>query len=124
MSTINQLIRKKRLKKKRTSKSVSLGGCPQKRGVCLKVYKMNPRKPNSARRSVAKVRLYNKKKLIAFIPGIGHNLQRYNDVLVRGGRAKDLPGIRYTVIRGKLDSIGIFGRRHGRSKYGSLHPRK
>lgn len=124
MATINQLVRKKRSKKTRTSKSVSLGGCPQKRGVCLKVYKMNPRKPNSARRSVVKVRLYNKKKLIAFIPGVGHNLQRYNDILIRGGRAKDLPGIRYTVIRGKLDLLGIYDRRHGRSKYGTLHPRK
>lgn len=124
MATINQLIRKKRSKKIRVSKSVSLGGCPQKRGVCLKVYKMTPRKPNSARRSVVKVRLYNKKRLIAFIPGIGHNLQKYNDVLVRGGRARDLPGIRYTIIRGKLDLLGLIDRRHARSKYGTLHPSK
>jgi small subunit ribosomal protein S12 len=124
MATINQLIRKKRSKKIRVSKSVSLGGCPQKRGVCLKVYKMTPRKPNSARRSVVKVRLYNKKRLIAFIPGIGHNLQKYNDVLVRGGRARDLPGIRYTIIRGKLDLLGLLDRRHARSKYGTLHPSK
>jgi small subunit ribosomal protein S12 len=124
VATINQLIRKKRSKKIRVSKSVSLGGCPQKRGVCLKVYKMTPRKPNSARRSVVKVRLYNKKRLIAFIPGIGHNLQKYNDVLVRGGRARDLPGIRYTIIRGKLDLLGLLDRRHARSKYGTLHPSK
>jgi len=124
VATINQLIRKKRSKKIRVSKSVSLGGCPQKRGVCLKVYKMTPRKPNSARRSVVKVRLYNKKRLIAFIPGIGHNLQKYNDVLVRGGRARDLPGIRYTIIRGKLDLLGLIDRRHARSKYGTLHPSK
>lgn len=124
MATINQLIRRKRSKKIRVSKSVSLGGCPQKRGVCLKVYKMTPRKPNSARRSVVKVRLYNKKRLIAFIPGIGHNLQKYNDVLVRGGRARDLPGIRYTIIRGKLDLLGLLDRRHARSKYGTLHPSK
>jgi small subunit ribosomal protein S12 len=124
VATIKQLIRKKRSKKKRVSKSVSLGGCPQKRGVCLKVYKMTPRKPNSARRSVVKVRLYNKKRLIAFIPGIGHNLQKYNDVLVRGGRARDLPGIRYTIIRGKLDLLGLLDRRHARSKYGTLHPSK
>lgn len=124
MATINQLIRKNRSKKIRISKSVSLGGCPQKRGVCLKVYKMAPRKPNSARRSVVKVRLYNKKSLIAFIPGVGHNLQKYNDVLVRGGRARDLPGIRYSIIRGKLDLLGLIDRRHARSKYGSLHPSK
>jgi small subunit ribosomal protein S12 len=124
VATINQLIRKKRSKKIRVSKSVSLGGCPQKRGVCLKVYKMTPRKPNSARRSVVKVRLYNKKRLIAFIPGIGHNLQKYNDVLFRGGRARDLPGIRYTIIRGKLDLLGLLDRRHARSKYGTLHPSK
>jgi small subunit ribosomal protein S12 len=124
VATINQLIRKKRSKKIRVSKSVSLGGCPQKRGVCLKVYKMTPRKPDSARRSVVKVRLYNKKRLIAFIPGIGHNLQKYNDVLVRGGRARDLPGIRYTIIRGKLDLLGLLDRRHARSKYGTLHPSK
>jgi small subunit ribosomal protein S12 len=124
MPTINQLLKKKRLKKFRSSKTVTLGGCPQKKGVCLKVFKMNPRKPNSARRSVAKIRLYNKKKLIAFIPGVGHNVQRYNDVLVRGGRAKDLPGVRYTLIRGKLDLYGIYDRRHGRSKYGTLHPDK
>jgi small subunit ribosomal protein S12 len=85
---------------------------------------MTPRKPNSAKRSVVKVRLYNKKKLIAFIPGIGHNLQKFNDVLVRGGRCKDLPGIKYTIIRGKLDLYGIFGRKRGRSKYGSTDPNK
>jgi small subunit ribosomal protein S12 len=124
MPTINQLLNKKRSKKAKRYKTITLGHCPQKKGVCLKVFKMNPRKPNSARRSVAKIRLYNRKTLTAFIPGEGHNLQKYNDVLVRGGRAKDLPGIRYTVIRGKLDSYGIATRRHGRSKYGTIHPFK
>ena len=124
MPTINQLLRKKRSKKSKKYKAITLGHCPQKKGVCLKVFKMNPRKPNSARRSVAKIRLYNKKTLTAFIPGEGHNLQRYNDVLVRGGRAKDLPGIKYTVIRNKLDLYGIATRRKGRSKYGTLHPNK
>lgn len=124
MPTINQLLRKKRSKKSKKYKAITLGHCPQKKGVCLKVFKMNPRKPNSARRSVAKIRLYNKKTLTAFIPGEGHNLQRYNDVLVRGGRAKDLPGIKYTVIRNKLDLYGIATRRKSRSKYGTLHPNK
>lgn len=124
MSTLNQLLKKKLIKKIRKSKTVVLGGCPQKKGVCLKVFKMSPRKPNSANRSVVKVRLYNKKRLTAFIPGEGHNLQKFNDVLIRGGRAKDLPGIRYTLIRGKLDLYGTPNRKHGRSKYGTLHPNK
>jgi len=124
MLTINQLVKNKRSKKSKKYKTITLGHCPQKKGVCLKIFKMNPRKPNSARRSVAKIRLYNKKTLTAFIPGVGHNLQRFNDVLVRGGRAKDLPGIRYTLIRNKLDLYGIATRRHGRSKYGTLHPKK
>jgi small subunit ribosomal protein S12 len=124
MPTINQLLKKKRLKKIKKSKTASLGGCPQKKGVCLKVFKMNPRKPNSARRSVAKIRLYNKKKLIAFIPGQGHNLQKFNDVLIRGGRVKDLPGIKYTLIRGSLDLYAVPNRKHGRSKYGTLNPVK
>jgi len=124
MPTINQLLNKKRSRKVKRYKTITLGHCPQKKGVCLKVFKMNPRKPNSARRSVAKIRLYNKKTLTAFIPGVGHNIQRYNDVLVRGGRVKDLPGVRYTLIRGKLDLLGIYTRRHGRSKYGTIHPDK
>ena len=124
MPTINQLVRKNRFKKSKKYKTITLGHCPQKKGVCLKVYKMNPRKPNSARRSVAKIRLYNKKTLIAFIPGEGHNLQKFNDVLIRGGRGKDLPGIRYTLIRNKLDLYGIGDRKHARSKYGTLHPYK
>lgn len=124
MPTINQLARKNRIKKSKKYKTITLGHCPQKKGVCLKVYKMSPRKPNSARRSVAKIRLYNKKTLIAFIPGEGHNLQKFNDVLIRGGRVKDLPGIRYTLIRNKLDLYGIGGRKHARSKYGTLHPYK
>ena len=124
MPTINQLLKNKRSKKIKKSKTVVLGNCPQKRGVCLKVLKMSPRKPNSANRSVVKVRLYNKKRLTAFIPGEGHNLQKFNDVLIRGGRAKDLPGIRYTLIRGKLDLSGIPNRKHARSKYGVMHPDK
>ena len=124
MPTINQLLKHKRLKKLKKSKSVILDKCPQKKGVCLKVFKMSPRKPNSAKRSVAKIRLYNKKRLIAYIPGIGHNLQKFNDVLVRGGRTKDLPGIRYTLIRGKLDLYSVPDRKKSRSKYGTLHPKK
>jgi len=124
MPTINQLLRTKRSRKIRKKKAVALGGCPQKKGVCLKVLKMSPRKPNSARRSVAKIRLYNRKRLTAFIPGEGHNLQKYNDVLVRGGRVKDLPGIKYTLIRGTLDLLGIFTRKRGRSKYGTIDFKK
>lgn len=124
MPTINQLLRKKRSRKIRKKKAVALGGCPQKKGVCLKVLKMSPRKPNSARRSVAKIRLYNRKRLTAFIPGEGHNLQKYNDVLVRGGRVKDLPGIKYTLIRGTLDLLGIFTRKRARSKYGTIDFKK
>jgi small subunit ribosomal protein S12 len=124
MSTINQLLKKKRSKKLKKYKAIILGHCPQKKGVCLKIFKLSPRKPNSARRSVAKIRLYNRKILTAFIPGEGHNLQKFNDVLVRGGRTKDLPGIRYRLIRNKLDLYGIATRRHGRSKYGTLHPYK
>jgi small subunit ribosomal protein S12 len=124
MPTVNQLLKFKRLRKRRKKRTVALGGCPQKKGVCVNVFKMNPRKPNSARRSVVKVRLYNKRRLIAFIPGIGHNLQKYNDGLVRGGRAKDLPGIRYTVIRGSLDLAAVPFRTRGRSKYGVIHPDK
>lgn len=124
MPTINQLLKTKRSKKIKKSKTVTLGSCPQKKGVCLKVFKMSPRKPNSARRSIAKVRLYNKKRLTAFIPGEGHNLQKFNDVLIRGGRVKDLPGIRYTLIRGALDLYAVPNRKHGRSKYGVLHPNK
>jgi small subunit ribosomal protein S12 len=124
MPTINQLVKYKRKRKIKKSKAVGLGGCPQKKGVCLKVFKLNPRKPNSARRSVAKIRLYNKKKLTAFIPGIGHNLNKFNDVLVRGGRVKDLPGIRYTLIRGQLDLLEVPFRKHKRSKYGTMNPNK
>jgi small subunit ribosomal protein S12 len=124
MSRISELlIIKKRSRKIKKFKVKALGGCPQKRGVCLKVFKMSPRKPNSARRSVVKISLYNKRRLIAFIPGMGHNLQKFNDVLIRGGRAKDLPGIRYTLIRGKLDLYGA-DRVHARSKYGVIHPNK
>lgn len=124
MPTINQLCRNIRTRRKKKCRTVALGQCPQKKGTCLKVFKMSPRKPNSAKRSVAKIRLFNKKQLIAFIPGIGHNIQRFNDVLIRGGRAKDLPGVRYTLIRGKLDLLPVPGRVHARSKFGVTHPQK
>lgn len=125
MPTINQLTKiKKRLKKRTKNRTAALGGCPQKRGVCVRVFKLSPRKPNSADRSVAKVRLYNKRYLTAFIPGIGHNLQKFNDVLVRGASVKDLPGISYALIRGNLDLLAVPNRKQGRSKYGVLHPDK
>lgn len=122
MARINQLLSTKRINKRKKKRTPALGGCPQKKGICIKVFKMAPRKPNSARRSVAKVRLYNKRYLIASIPGRGHDLQRYNDVLVRGGRTKDLPGIRYTLIRGVLDLKAVPYMNNGRSKYGVKHP--
>ncbi|MGX7576839.1 30S ribosomal protein S12 [Candidatus Vidania fulgoroideorum] len=118
MSTINQLIKKCRKKKKKYKKN-SLDKCPQKRGVCLKVYTTTPKKPNSALRKVAKVRLSNGKKIISYIPGEGHNLQEHSIVLVRGGRVKDLPGVKYHIIRGKYDSSGVEGRKTSRSKYGT-----
>ncbi|MFP6737244.1 MAG: 30S ribosomal protein S12 [Planctomycetota bacterium] len=118
MPTINQLVRKGRKKAKRKSKSPVLGNCPQKRGVCLQVKTMTPKKPNSALRKVARVRLTNGKEITAYIPGIGHNLQEHNIVLVRGGRVRDLPGVRYHVIRGTLDTLGVDGRQQPRSKYG------
>ena len=118
MPTINQLVRKGRKKAKRKSKSAVLGNCPQKRGVCLQVKTMTPKKPNSALRKVARVRLTNGKEITAYIPGICHNLQEHNIVLVRGGRVRDLPGVRYHVIRGTLDTLGVDGRQQSRSKYG------
>jgi small subunit ribosomal protein S12 len=119
MPTINQLVRKGRTKLKKKSKSVDLEECPQKKGVCLQVMTRTPKKPNSALRKVARVRLSNGKEVTAYIPGEGHNLQEHSIVLLRGGRVKDLPGVKYHMIRGKLDTAGVEGRKRGRSKYGT-----
>ncbi len=119
MPTINQLIRKGRKKIKSKGKSVDLESCPQKKGVCLQVMTRTPKKPNSALRKVARVRLTNGKEVTAYIPGEGHNLQEHSIVLIRGGRVRDLPGVKYHIIRGKLDTAGVDGRKRGRSKYGS-----
>jgi small subunit ribosomal protein S12 len=123
MPTINQLVRKGRSTKTKRSKSAALVSCPQKRGVCTKVYTTTPKKPNSALRKVAKVRLTNKTEVIAYIPGEGHNLQEHSIVLVRGGRVKDLPGVRYHIVRGALDTSGVEARRQRRSKYGAKKPK-
>ncbi|MBT9146483.1 30S ribosomal protein S12 [candidate division NPL-UPA2 bacterium Unc8] len=123
MPTLNQLIRKGRKKGRKSTKRAALRCSPQKRGVCLKVSTMNPRKPNSALRKVARVRLSNGMVITAYIPGIGHNLQEYSIVLVRGGSVKDLPGIRYHVVRGVLDTAGVEGRRKSRSHYGAKRPK-
>jgi small subunit ribosomal protein S12 len=123
MPTINQLVRKGRRKLKRRSKSPVLDACPQKRGVCLQVKTMTPKKPNSALRKVARVRLSNGKEVTVYIPGEGHNLQEHSIVLVRGGRVRDLPGVRYHVIRGALDATGVDDRRQSRSKYGTKRPK-
>jgi small subunit ribosomal protein S12 len=119
MPTINQLVRKGRKKVKRKSKSPVLESCPQRRGVCLQVKTQTPKKPNSALRKIARVRLTNGKEITAYIPGVGHNLQEHNIVLVRGGRVRDLPGVRYHIVRGTLDTLGVDGRRRSRSKYGT-----
>jgi len=124
MPTINQLVRYGRKPKKRKSKSPALDGCPQKRGVCIRVYTTTPKKPNSALRKVAKVRLSNGKEVIAYIPGIGHNLQEHSVVLVRGGRVKDLPGVKYHIVRGVYDAAGVANRRNSRSKYGAKRPKE
>lgn len=124
MPTINQLVRKGRKVIKETSKSRALDACPQKRGVCTRVYTTTPKKPNSALRKVAKVRLTNGIEVIAYIPGEGHNLQEHSIVLIRGGRVKDLPGVRYTIVRGALDTAGVSDRRQARSKYGAKRPKK
>jgi len=124
MPTINQLVRKGRKDKPTTSKSRALDKCPQRRGVCLQVYTRTPKKPNSALRKVAKVRLTNGQEIIAYIGGEGHNLQEHSIVLVRGGRVKDLPGVRYHIVRGALDTLGVDGRRQARSKYGSKRPKE
>ncbi len=123
MPTFNQLVRYGRKKKKSKSKSPALEGCPQKRGVCVRVYTTTPKKPNSALRKVARVRLTNGIEVTAYIPGIGHNLQEHSVVLVRGGRVKDLPGVRYKIIRGALDAAGVQDRRKSRSKYGAPKPK-
>ncbi len=119
MTTINQLIRKARKKIKTKSKAAALQSNPQKRGVCIRVYTTTPKKPNSALRKVARVRLTNGIEVTAYIPGIGHDLQEHAVVLVRGGRVRDLPGVRYHIIRGSLDATGVRDRKNGRSKYGS-----
>jgi small subunit ribosomal protein S12 len=119
MPTINQLIRKGRSKVARKSKSVVLDQCPQKRGVCTLVKTMTPKKPNSALRKVARVRLSNGKEVTVYIPGVDHNLQEHSVVLVRGGRVRDLPGVRYHIVRGTLDSLGVEARKQSRSKYGA-----
>ena len=119
MASINQLIRKKRIKKKKLTKVPALKGAPQQKGTCLRVFTMSPRKPNSAVRKVARLRLFNGNFITAYIPGEGHNLQRFHDVLVRGGRVKDLPGIKYKIIRGKFNLSGILERKQARSKYGT-----
>jgi small subunit ribosomal protein S12 len=123
MPTINQLVRKGRRKVLVKSKSPALVNCPQRRGVCVQVMTRTPKKPNSALRKVAKVRLTNGQEVIAYIPGEGHNLQEHSIVLVRGGRVKDLPGVRYHIVRGTLDSLGVDGRRRSRSKYGAKRPK-
>ncbi|WII73248.1 30S ribosomal protein S12 [Bdellovibrio sp. 22V] len=124
MPTINQLIKSERTVQKNQTKSPALASCPQRRGVCTRVYTTTPKKPNSALRKVAKVRLSNGFEVISYIPGIGHNLQEHSVVLIRGGRVKDLPGVRYHIVRGVLDLQGVNGRLRGRSKYGTKRPKK
>jgi len=123
MPTINQLVRKGRKQIVSVSKSKALQGNPQRRGVCTRVYTTTPKKPNSALRKVAKVRLTNQLEVICYIPGEGHNLQEHSIVLVRGGRVKDLPGVRYTIVRGALDTAGVSDRKKSRSKYGTKRPK-
>lgn len=123
MPTINQLVRKGRKKPVVKTKSPALKGAPQKRGVCTRVFTMTPKKPNSALRKVARVRLTNKMEVTAYIGGVGHNLQEHSVVLIRGGRVKDLPGVRYHIVRGSLDTGGVQNRKKGRSKYGAKKPK-
>ncbi len=123
MPTINQLIRKGRSKIKKKASVPALARCPQRRGVCVRVYTTTPKKPNSALRKVARVRLTSGYEVTSYIPGIGHNLQEHSVVLVRGGRVKDLPGVRYHIIRGSLDAVGVQDRKQSRSKYGSKKPK-
>jgi len=124
MPTISQLIRKGRRKKIRKNKAPALERCPQRRGVCLLVRTMTPKKPNSALRKIARVRLTNGHEVTAYIPGVGHNLQEHSIVLIRGGRVKDLPGVRYHIVRGTLDAMGVDGRKQGRSRYGAKKPKE
>lgn len=123
MPTINQLVRYGRLRKRKKTDSPALRSCPQKRGVCVRVGTTTPKKPNSALRKVARVRLTNGMEVTSYIPGEGHNLQEHSVVLIRGGRVKDLPGVRYHVVRGTLDAVGVTARRQGRSKYGAKRPK-
>ncbi|QED28770.1 30S ribosomal protein S12 [Microvenator marinus] len=123
MPTINQLVRKSRVKAKEKTDAPALKNCPQRRGVCTRVYTTTPKKPNSALRKVARVRLTNGMEVTSYIPGEGHNLQEHSVVLIRGGRVKDLPGVRYHIIRGTHDAIGVAKRRQGRSKYGAKRPK-
>lgn len=123
MPTINQLVRKGRKRVKKKNNTPALKGAPQKRGVCTRVYTSTPKKPNSALRKVARVRLTSGVEVTAYIPGIGHNLQEHSVVLVRGGRVKDLPGVRYHIVRGTLDTLGVEDRKKGRSKYGAKKPK-
>jgi len=123
MPTINQLVRKGRKRVKKKTNTPALKGAPQKRGVCTRVYTSTPKKPNSALRKVARVRLTTGIEVTAYIPGIGHNLQEHSVVLVRGGRVKDLPGVRYHIVRGTLDTLGVEDRKQGRSKYGAKKPK-
>ena len=122
MPTINQLVKKARVPQRSKSKHPAMQGCPQKKGVCLQVKIMTPKKPNSALRKVARVRLSNDIEVTAYIPGEGHNLQEHSIVLVRGGRVRDLPGVRYHIIRGALDTLGVEGRKQARSSYGAKKP--
>ncbi len=124
MPTINQLVRKGRKRVIEKTKTPALNSCPQKRGVCTRVYTSTPKKPNSALRKVARVRLTNQIEVTAYIPGEGHNLQEHSIVMIRGGRVKDLPGVRYHIIRGTMDTAGVADRRKGRSKYGAKKPKQ
>jgi len=123
MPTINQLVRQGRKKIIKRTNTPALKGSPQKRGVCVRVYTTTPKKPNSALRKVARVRLTNGMEVTSYIPGVGHNLQEHSVVMIRGGRVKDLPGVRYHIIRGTLDALGVADRRQGRSKYGAKRPK-
>lgn len=123
MPTISQLVRKGREEIKKQSSTPALQNCPQKRGVCVRVYTTTPKKPNSALRKIARVRLTNGIEVTSYIPGIGHNLQEHSVVLIRGGRVKDLPGVRYHIVRGTLDALGVANRKQGRSKYGAKRPK-
>jgi len=124
LPTLNQLVRKGRKRVEKKTTAPALKACPQKRGVCTRVYTTTPKKPNSALRKVARVRLTNNIEVTAYIPGEGHNLQEHSIVMIRGGRVKDLPGVRYHIVRGALDASGVDGRHNGRSKYGTKRPKK